>query len=185
MGIDNSRRAVFLDRDGVVNRAVVRDGRPYPPSTVERVEILPGVAETLARFKAAGLVVIVVTNQPDVARGTQSRDVVEAIHAKLSSALPIDEFRVCYHADAEGGGCRKPQPGLILEAVRARGLDVGASVMVGDRWRDIEAGERAGCRTVFLDHGYAERRPRAPDLVAGSLAEAADWILTTPGDPGK
>jgi D-glycero-D-manno-heptose 1,7-bisphosphate phosphatase len=181
MGIDSGiRRAVFLDRDGVVNRAEVRDGRPYPPSTAEEVAILPGVAEALARFKSAGLAVIVVTNQPDVARGTQSREAVEAIHAKLAAVLPIDEFRVCYHDDRDECSCRKPKPGLILDAARARALDLGASVMVGDRWRDVEAGERAGCRTVFLDYGYADRRPIGPDLVVRSLSDATDWILAPP-----
>jgi D-glycero-D-manno-heptose 1,7-bisphosphate phosphatase len=186
MGIDSGiRRAVFLDRDGVVNRAKVRDGRPYPPNSVDEVEILPGVADALSRFKAAGFAVVVVTNQPDVARGVQTRATVEAIHAKLSTALPIDEFRVCYHDDRDGCACRKPKPGLILESARAHDFDIRCSVVVGDRWRDIEAGQRAGCRTVFLDCGYVERHPSAPDLVVRSLTEAADWILMNPGDPGR
>jgi D-glycero-D-manno-heptose 1,7-bisphosphate phosphatase len=183
VGIDNGRRAVFLDRDGVINRAVVRDGRPYPPVSAADLEILPGVAEALSRLKAAGFIVIVVTNQPDVARGTQSRETVEAIHAKLASLLPIDEFRVCYHDDNDRCGCRKPKPGLLVEAAAARGVALSQSVMVGDRWRDIEAGTRAGCRTVFVDYGYAERRPDAPDLVVHSLQEAADRVLGSPGDP--
>ncbi|MBI3610071.1 MAG: HAD family hydrolase [Nitrospirae bacterium] len=181
MGIDGkSRRAVFLDRDGVINRAVVRDGKPYPPARVEELDVLPGVAVALERLKAAGYLLIVVTNQPDVARGTQSRTVVEAIHTRLASLLPIDEFRVCYHDDGDACVCRKPKPGLILDSARAHGVDLHASVMVGDRWRDVEAGEQAGCATVFLDHGYAERKPRKPDAVFGSLPEAAEWILARP-----
>lgn len=183
MGIDSGiRRAVFLDRDGVINRAAVRGGKPFPPATAAGVEVLPGVASALERLKAAGYLLIVVTNQPDVARGTQSRSVVEAIHARLASLLPIDEFRACYHDDKDACACRKPKPGLILEAARDRGVDLSASAMVGDRWRDVEAGRSAGCTTVFLDHGYAERRPEDPDAVVASLEEAAEWILVHRGD---
>jgi D-glycero-D-manno-heptose 1,7-bisphosphate phosphatase len=118
------------------------------------------VAGALERLKAGGFLLIVVTNQPDVARGTQSRSVVEAIHTRLASLLPIDEFRVCYHDDDDACTCRKPKPGMILDAARTHGVDLDASYMVGDRWCDVEAGERARCATVFLDHGYDERKPR-------------------------
>ena len=183
MGIDREkRRAVFLDRDGVINRAHVRDGRPHPPAGVDELEVLPGVPDALRRLKAAGYFLVVVTNQPDVARGTQSRGAVEAIHTRLAALLPVDEFRTCYHDDEDGCLCRKPKPGLILDSARAHHVDLAASVLVGDRWRDIEAGKQAGCRTVFVDHGYAEGRPEQPDAVAGSLAEAADWILSRKSD---
>lgn len=178
MGIDTRRRhAVFLDRDGVINRAVIRDGKPYPPGRVASVELVTDAAEVLHRIKSAGYLTIVVTNQPDVARGTQSRAVVESIHDYLSSVLPIDEFRCCYHDDRDECHCRKPKPGLILDAALAHDVDLSASVMVGDRWRDVEAGRRAGCRTVFIDYGYTERKPDAPDLVVRTLSDALDWIV--------
>jgi D-glycero-D-manno-heptose 1,7-bisphosphate phosphatase len=184
MGIDSAvRRAVFLDRDGVINRAVIRDGRPHPPGSVDELELLPGVPEALKRLKEVGYLLVVVTNQPDVARGGQTRTAVEAIHARLASMLPIDDFRACYHDDRDGCACRKPKPGMIVDAAREHGVDLSASVMVGDRWRDIEAGRRAACATVLVDYGYAERQADAPpDVVVGSLSEAADWILTRPGD---
>lgn len=182
MGIDRGvRRAVFLDRDGVVNRAFVRDGRPYPPAGADEVEVLPGVAASLRRLKAHGYLLVIVTNQPDVARGTHSKAAVDAIHERLAALLPIDEFRTCHHDDSDHCACRKPQPGLILDAARAHDLDLGSSVMVGDRWRDVEAGRRAGCATVFLDYGYAERQPEKPDAVVTSLEEAANWILSRHG----
>ena len=179
MGIDNAgRRAVFLDRDGVINRAIVRDGKPYPPDSVENLEVLPGVPGALARLHEAGFRLVVVTNQPDVARGTQRRAVVDAMHATLAATLPIDEFRVCDHDDRDGCRCRKPHPGLLEAAARDADLSLLGSFMVGDRWRDVEAGRRAGCTTVFIDRGYLERRPEHPDAVVRSLPEAADWILS-------
>jgi len=183
MGIDRGRRrAVFLDRDGVITRAVIRDGKPYPPAAIDEVQVLAGVPEALQRLKTAGYLLVIVTNQPDVARGTQSRAVVESIHARLASELPIDEIRCCYHDDADGCECRKPKPGLLRDAARSHRVDLRASVMVGDRWRDVEAGRQAGCVTVFIDHAYSERRPDRPDAVVRSLAEATDWILARGSD---
>lgn len=173
------RRAVFLDRDGVINRAVVRDGKPYPPRSVEELEVLPGVAEALERLQTAGFLLIGVTNQPDVVRGTQRREVVEAINDHLLATLPLAQMFVCYE---DGTTCprRKPNPGMLLEAAGQFTIDLAASFMVGDRWSDVEAGRRAGCRTVFLDYSYAERRPDPPaDWTASSLPEAATWILLT------
>jgi D-glycero-D-manno-heptose 1,7-bisphosphate phosphatase len=168
-------RAVFLDRDGVLNKAIVRGGKPYPPATLAQVEILPDAASALSRLKEAGYRLVVVTNQPDVARGDQRRDTVEAINALLASRLPINEFRICYHDDCDACGCRKPMPGLLL---REPAHDLGASIMIGDRWRDIEAGRLAGVRaTVLIERGYDEPCRVDPDVRVGSLAEATDWIL--------
>ena len=173
------KRAVFLDRDGVLNRAVVRDGKPYPPTRLEDVEILPGVAEACQRLRTAGFLLIGVTNQPDVARGTQKREVVEAINARLCAELTLDEIRVCYHDDAEHCECRKPKPGLIFEAARDYGINRLSSFLVGDRWRDISAGQQAGCTTIWINAGYTEPGPhQSPDLECRSLLEASEWILT-------
>lgn len=167
--------AVFLDRDGVINRASVRDGIPRPPEGLSDLEILPGVEHALHQLKKAGFALIVVTNQPDVARGRQSVETVRSIHDRLGAALPIDEFRVCWHDDNDACDCRKPRPGLIT---RPPHYDVTRSVMVGDRWRDVDAGRNAGCHAVvFVDNGYDEKLRAAPDVVVRSLAEAADWIL--------
>lgn len=142
---------------------------------------MPGVRGALERLRAAGFALVVVTNQPDVARGLQRRDVVDAMHAYLASILPIDDFRVCLHDDADGCACRKPNPGMLQAAADELRLNLSASFMVGDRWRDVEAGRRAGCTTVFIDAGYEEQQPEAPDAIVKSLAEAANWILTTEG----
>lgn len=174
-----SMRAVYLDRDGVLNRAFVRDGKPYPPQTPEALEILPGVPEALARLRAAGYRLVVVTNQPDVGRGTTPQETVEAIHAHMAVTLPLDAIEVCFHGGDAECDCRKPKPGMILRDAARHQVDRHASFMVGDRWRDIDAGAAAGCRTILLDAGYDERAAsHTPDYVCGSLMEATDWILT-------
>jgi D-glycero-D-manno-heptose 1,7-bisphosphate phosphatase len=176
------RRAVFLDRDGVINRALVRAGQPYPPADLTELEVLPGVEDALAALRGAGFLLIVVTNQPDVARGTTSRAAVEAINNTLASQLPIDEFRTCYHDNSDGCDCRKPRPGALLSAATAHTIDLHESFMVGDRWRDIEAGRNAGCRTIFVDYGYKEKQPASVDFRVQSLAEAAQVILEESSD---
>jgi transaldolase len=172
------RRAVFLDRDGVINRAVVRDGRPYPPATLAELEIPPDTAAALAGLKRSGFLLLVVTNQPDVGRGAQQRAVVDSIHDRLKESLPLDDVFVCCHTDDDRCDCRKPAPGLIFRAAERYGIDVAASFLIGDRWRDIEAGESAGCRTVLIDYGYRERPPSAgPAVRVRSLRAAVNWIV--------
>jgi D-glycero-D-manno-heptose 1,7-bisphosphate phosphatase len=175
------KAAVFLDRDGVLNRALVRDGRPYAPRSFEEFELLPGVAPALRRLADAGYARVVVTNQPDVGRGRLDQSVVEAMHAQMLSLLPLDEVRVCYHGGEVACPCRKPAPGMLLEPPN---YDVPRSVMVGDRWRDVEAGRAAGCRaTILVDYAYPEPLPHEPDARVASLGEAVDWILANLGHP--
>ncbi len=183
MGIDNAnelKRAVFLDRDGVINEAEVRDGKPYPPANAASLRIPLGTAEALARLKEHGFLLLVVTNQPDVARGTQQRVRIEEINRRLRSELPLDDVLTCYHDDADNCDCRKPRPGLIKRAALQLGIDLGHSYLIGDRWRDIDAGANAGCKTILIDRGYKERAPAAsPDVRVLSLYDAVDWILKT------
>jgi D-glycero-D-manno-heptose 1,7-bisphosphate phosphatase len=177
------RRAVFLDRDGVINRALERDGKPYPPTSLAEFGILPGVPEACARLKAAGFLLVVATNQPDVGRGTLAQSTVEEIHAHMCKSLPIDRVEVCYHPGkgASDCDCRKPKPGMLLRAARELGIDLARSWMIGDRWRDIDCGHAAGCRTVFIDYGYAEALRQMPDFRVKNLTEATQVIL----DAGK
>lgn len=170
------RAAVFLDRDGVINRPVLIKGRPHPPATLAAFEVLPGVPPALKMLKSHGYSLIVVTNQPDVARGSGCRATIDRMHEMLRQRLPIDAILTCFHDDADGCECRKPRPGLLLRAAEDLGLDLARSFMVGDRWRDIEAGRRAGCGTFFVDRGYDEARPSAFDYLVGSLPEAAGII---------
>ncbi|MBX6324553.1 MAG: HAD family hydrolase [Chthoniobacterales bacterium] len=176
-----ARAAVFLDRDGVLNRPVIRNGRPHPPASLEQFELYEDVADGCARLKAAGFLLVVITNQPDVGRGLQRRETVEAMHAKMQSALPwLDRIEVCYHAGQRQGepcDCRKPRPGMILRAAKELQIDLGASYVVGDRWRDIDCARAAGCRAIFIERRYAEGLCAAPDLTVATFAEAAEAIL--------
>lgn len=170
-------RAVFLDRDGVINRAVVRNGKPFPPATLAEFELYPGVPEAVRALKSDGYRIIVVTNQPDVATGKQRREVVEAMHQRLCRELPIDAVKVCYHVDADDCSCRKPKAGMILEAAMEWFVDLKQSYMVGDRWRDIAAGKTADCTTILVRGNYEEQEADSPDAVVDSLFEASEWIL--------
>jgi D-glycero-D-manno-heptose 1,7-bisphosphate phosphatase len=175
------QRAVFLDRDGVLNRPVVRNGQPYPPSRVEDFELYDDVAEGCARLKAADFILVVITNQPDVGRGMQSRDAVEAMHVKMQSALPsLDCIEICYHAGERYGepcDCRKPRPGMILQAAAELKIDLGASYVIGDRWRDIDCARAAGCRAIFIEHGYEESLREAPDFTVAKFGDAVNVLL--------
>jgi D-glycero-D-manno-heptose 1,7-bisphosphate phosphatase len=176
------RPAVFLDRDGTLNLQVVRAGKPYPPATLAEFALFPGVPEACAQLAAAGYVLVVATNQPDVGRGDQAQSVVEAMHARLRELVPaITHIEVCY---APGQGVahaedyrRKPAPGMITDAASNLGLDLARSWMVGDRWRDIDCGQRAGLRTVFIDFGYDEALRAAPDFTVQDFTAAAAVIL--------
>jgi len=171
------RPAAFLDRDGVLNAAHVRNGRPHPPASVAELRILPGVAEACRRLRAEGFLLLVATNQPDIARGNADALEVARINDVLVDQLALDAILVCPHDDADGCACRKPRPGLLLDAADRWGVDLSRSTMVGDRWRDIEAGEAAGVSTVFLDRGYDERRPTTYGQRTTELIHALPYIL--------
>jgi D-glycero-D-manno-heptose 1,7-bisphosphate phosphatase len=178
------RPAVFLDRDGTLNVQIIRDGRPFAPSSVEEFRLFDGVPAACRDLAAAGFVLVVATNQPDVGRGTQSQAVVEAMHDHLRQLIPeIVRVDVCYAPGRDGtpeDPRRKPAPGMLLDTARELGLDLARSWMVGDRWRDVDCGQRAGVRTVFIDFNYQESLHARPDFTVKSFPEAARIILAQP-----
>ncbi len=178
---DLSQRAVFLDRDGVLNVPVIRDGRPYPPSSLTQFRLYDDALEACSRLKAAGLLLVVATNQPDVGRGTQTVAAVEEFHRKLRRVLPvIDRIETCYHAGKRFGDscdCRKPRPGMLLRAAAAMNIDLPRSYFIGDRWRDVECARAVQARAVFIDRGYTERLRRSADFFARSFSQAVDAVL--------
>jgi D-glycero-D-manno-heptose 1,7-bisphosphate phosphatase len=182
MGVDTlMRRAIFLDRDGVLNRAYERGGITYPPASVREVELLPGVVEALQMLATHDVLLVVVTNQPDVARGTQQRQTVEAINAYLAERLPLHDVFTCYHDTADNCGCRKPKPGLLLQAAQEYDIDLSQSFLIGDRWSDIVAGQVVGCRTFLVTTLYSQRERCAPDYEVADVLEAAHTILSLLG----
>jgi D-glycero-D-manno-heptose 1,7-bisphosphate phosphatase len=178
--VQTAKPAVFLDRDGVLNEVLVCDGRAYPPRDLSEFVITSGAPAALEKLKREGLLLIVITNQPDIARGKANRADIDKINAQLAAILPLDAIEVCEHDDREQCDCRKPKPGMILRARDKLGVDLAASFMVGDRWRDVEAGRRAGCRTILIGDGYGETFLSAPTVKLASLPEAASWILQQP-----
>ena len=171
-------KAVFLDRDGVINFCRVVEGKPYPPTGPETFELIPQSIEACERLKNAGFVLVVVTNQPDVGRGTQQIEVLDEMHDIVRARLPVDAIYVCTHGGDDQCDCRKPKPGMLTQAAKDLGIDLKASYMVGDRWRDVDCGYAAGCQTIFIDYHYDEHLRQQPDAVVSHLGEAADWILS-------
>ena len=170
-------RAVFLDRDGVLNESFVMNGKPCPPPDLSQFRLLPGVKGSTFRLKERGFKLIVVTNQPDVRTGKQNLAIVEAMHEKLRHWLPLDDIRACYHIDEDRCKCRKPKPEMLISAARDWNIELHDSFMIGDRWRDIDAGHAAGCKTVFIDYRYQETRQINADFSVRSLADALPYII--------
>ncbi len=170
------RKAVFLDRDGVINKAIIKDGKPLSPNSLNELEILPGVKESIIKLKKLNFVCLVVTNQPNVTRKIIDKNSVIQINNFLKNKIPLDDIFVCYHDDKDNCDCRKPKPGLLLEAGKKWNVDFRKSFMIGDRWRDIEAGRNVGCKTIFLDYKYSETKPIKPSFVSNTLLNAVQII---------
>lgn len=172
----STKRAFFFDRDGVLNQAVLREGRPYPPKDVSQLKLVDDAVETLQALKNLGFLLFMVTNQPDVARGTMSEDEVHSINNFLKERFLLDDVRVCIHDDSDLCSCRKPKPGMILDLSKKYDVDLESSFMVGDRWKDIVAGEKSGCKTIFVDYGYSEKQPSSFDFRILKLVEILSII---------
>jgi len=170
------KKAVFLDRDGVINKAIIKDGKPLSPNSLKELEILPGVRQSITKLKKLKFVCLVVTNQPNVSRKIVDKNSVIQINNFLKNEIPFDDVFVCYHDDKDNCDCRKPKPGLLLEAGKKWDVDFKKSFMIGDRWRDIEAGKKLGCKTIFLDYKYNETKPKKPSFVSDTLFNAVHII---------
>jgi len=170
-------KAVFLDRDGVINKSLVKNGKPFPPQSPSELKIIPGVLDALIELKQKDFLLIVVTNQPDVGRGKQKKKIVEEFHTELKSKLPLDQIYTCYHGQDGECECRKPKPGLLFQAAKDYDIDYKKSFMIGDRWKDIDAGNSVKCKTIFIDYNYDEQVKISANYETSSLYDAAKWIL--------
>jgi D-glycero-D-manno-heptose 1,7-bisphosphate phosphatase len=177
MVISSLKKAVFLDRDGVINKSIVVDGKPKAPFKIEEIELLPDVFQSIHRLKQNGYAVVVISNQPDVARAAVTRKDSEKVNEAIIKLAGIDHSYICFHDDADKCICRKPSPGNIFAAATDLNLDLAASYLVGDRWRDIEAGQKAGCKCFYIKYSYEEKKPSLPYVEVSSLSHAVDCIL--------
>ncbi len=169
-------KAIFLDADGVLNTAIIKNDKPVAPICLDELQIPAEVKPALEQLKQANYLLICVTNKPDIERGLMTQSDVDAIFAKMRHDLPLDDVFICYH---EGSECYKPKPGMLFSAAKKYDIALSLSYMIGDRWSDIEAGQHAGCRTIWLDRGYLNQKiPNPPaDYITHSLLDATKWIL--------
>ncbi len=172
--------AVFLDRDGVLNRTVVRNNKARAPERVEDFEIFPETGIAIRKLHAAGFLTIVVTNQPEIARCNLSWETLEVMHDRLRQVAPINDIIVCPHRDEDACHCRKPKPGMLLDATQKWRIDLHGSFLIGDQWKDIHAGQTAGCRTILIERPYSG--DSTPDHRADNLLDAVNYILNTCGE---
>ena len=170
------RKAIFLDRDGVINKIFIKNNYPFSPTLFDMLEIFPGVKESILRLKKLNFVCLVVTNQPDVSRGKIEKKTIIKMNNYLKDEIKLDDIFVCYHDDHDKCKCRKPKPGLLLDASKKWDINLKKSYMIGDRWRDIEAGKSVGCKTIFIDYDYKETKPKNPDFTTDSLLNAVHLI---------
>lgn len=187
---DSGRAAVFLDRDGVLNEVRMEGSTASTPRTVAELQILPTARADLGRLRQAGYVLLVVSNQPDIARGDLSLQAVEEINRALRTALPVDAVYFCPHDTRDGCACRKPKPGLIQAGAREWGVDLGRSWLIGDRWVDLAAAEAAGVGALLVERPWswdATSIGGPPEGLAarftGDLRACVDFILAEAGQP--
>ena len=166
------KAAAFLDRDGVLNASIMLNGAPCPPRRVSEVEILPGVREAIDLLIQNDYLPIVITNQPDVSRGSKSISDIKQINEHIGIEIGLTNFYICPHDDDDLCACRKPMPGLIQLAVKELGIDLSKSFLVGDRWRDVQAGQAMNLPSFFIDYSYNESQPNQPFTRVNSLLEA-------------
>ena len=170
------KRGVFLDRDGVINKSKVINGKPYSPESTSEVVLIDGVPEAIKLLQRLEFVIVIVTNQPDISRKKMSVEISNSINDYIANKTGIEHFYVCPHDDRDKCLCRKPQPGLIHEAASKLHINVNKSFLIGDRWRDIQAGQEAGCECFFIDYNYNEIHPKQPFVKVSSLFEASRII---------
>ena len=171
------RRAVFLDRDGVLSKVYVKNGKGFAAKKLKDFKLFYGSKESVRKLKLAGFMVIVVTNQPDVGNKLITKITLKKMHDKLKKITNVDAIYTCIHSQSANCYCRKPKPGMILTAAKKYKINLKKSFMAGDRLSDILAGKKAKCRSIFLDKKYFEKKPKYQEATFNNLPQAANYIL--------
>lgn len=169
------RSAIFLDRDGVLNVPIMIKKKSYAPTNIHKFRLYPNVKKLCRRLKKKYLL-IVVTNQPDIKKGKLKIEQLELMHNKLKNQINYDELYFC-SSISKTSFYRKPNPGMLLKAIRNFNINIENSYLIGDRWSDIEAGKKVGCKTIFINRNYYEKKPQSPDFIVKSFSQAVSKIL--------
>ena len=170
-------KAIFLDRDGVINEVIYHKGinKPSSPWKIDEFKFINGIEETLHRFKEKNYKLFIITNQPDIARQNIEKGVTEQINKKIFEKLPIDDIQICPHDDSDKCCCRKPKPGMIMDLAYHYDIDLDKSFLIGDGWKDMNAGSQAGCKTILIQKSY--NKEVEADFKVLDLNTAGDIIL--------
>jgi len=170
-------KAVFLDRDGVINKPIIIDGKSYAPRLLKDFKIFPKVKSDVKKLKDKGFKVLVITNQPDIGNKLLKKSTLKEMHSILKAKVPLDKIYFCPHTRNDRCKCRKPKPGMIIKASNELKIDLKESYVVGDRKIDIDAGIKAGCKTIFVNNNYYEKKPTKQKKNVKSLHDAVKYIL--------
>ena len=168
---------IFLDRDGVINHSKVIEGKPFAPTKFEDFKLIDGVSESLAILKKKKFKISIFTNQPDVKLIKKMKKEVIKMHDFLLKTLPIDHIDVCFHNKSDNCLCRKPKIGMLTRSAKKLKVNLEDCFVVGDRWSDIEAGQKAGCKCFFIDYNYNEKKPKQPFETITDLKHLAMLLL--------
>ena len=170
-------KAIFLDRDGVLNKVILKDGKPLSPKNLSEFVLLDNVSEALAIFKKLDYLTIIVTNQPDIKTKKQTLKDLEITHKWIFDNLMIDDIFVCCHDDSDNCNCRKPGIGMLINASKKYKINLTKSIMIGDRWKDIKCGQLAKCKNNFyINYGYDEPSPTGKFINVSSLYECSKIV---------
>lgn len=172
-------KAIFIDRDGVVNKSIVIDGKPHAPLNFSDFKILNGVEEALNNFKKQGFLTFIITNQPNIKLKNRTLNIVELelMHNYLLENFYVTKIYVCSHINEDNCRCRKPKIGNLLLASKEFNIDLSKSFFVGDRWQDVECAHNANIKTCFfIDYKYNEKRPVNKYFQVNSLLEVSNIL---------
>lgn len=174
------KRAVFIERDGILNEVQAGPNHPISPMTMEEFRVNEKAKIPIKKLKDAGFVLIVTTNQPGISRGYQSRRDLDYMHDHLRRNFPVDDILVCAHEESDECPCRKPRPGLLIESAFKWQINLDQSYVISDKWQDAEAARTAGCTSLLLKSPWIGQGHH--DFVLPSLKEIANKIITLRGE---